>query len=160
MVSQSIKRPDPPLGSSATALIDALEAIVFGAVGLTTQTLEAATPELELTFTQWRVLIVVGEHPQGIRVSALAARVGTSVPSMSRLVRRLDLRGLLSTERGADDRRSTLVRLTTDGAAVREAILAQRRRRLTALLADIAAPRLEGAEEVLPAVAAAFAPYR
>jgi len=141
-------------------LLRALESVVVGAVGLTTRTLEATTPELELTFTQWRVLLVVGEHPAGIRIGALAIRVGTSVPSMSRLVRRLDLRGLVTAERGQDDRRATLVRLTPTGSAVRQRILDDRRERLTDLLATVPSQTRAESEPVFAALALAMSDYR
>ena len=83
-------------------------------VGITTIAMQQASPDLELSFPQWRALVVVGSG-DGIRVGDIAGRIGSAVLSTSRLVRRLERRGLVIAERDDADRRATLVRLTPAG---------------------------------------------
>jgi DNA-binding MarR family transcriptional regulator len=117
-----------------SAPIGALERIVIGAVGITTQALAQAAPDVELTFSQWRALLILGDPPSGRRVGEVAARVGVTLPATSRLLRRLDRRGLVALAPDEADRRATRATLTGQGAGVRDAILAFRR----AALRDVA----------------------
>jgi DNA-binding MarR family transcriptional regulator len=123
------------------ALADDLERIAVGAVALTTRALAEADTGFELTFPQWRALLVLGEEADGARIGEVAARVGGTVPATSRLLRRLERRGLTTLAVDELDRRATRARLTDLGRTVRERILAHRR----AALRDIAArlPRSE-----------------
>jgi len=106
----------------------ALERLVFAGVALTSRALAEATPGLELTLPQWRAIVVLGEATDGARVSEVATRVGGSLPGTSRLLRRLERRGLVSARQDERDHRATRVRLTPDGRAVRTAIVEYRRR--------------------------------
>jgi DNA-binding MarR family transcriptional regulator len=111
-------------------LAELLERLSVGAVGVTTRALADATPGFEMTFPQWRALLIIGASPDGARVSEVAARVGVTLPATGRLLRRLERRGLLALATDADDRRATRARLTEAGQASRDAILAYRRRLL------------------------------
>jgi DNA-binding MarR family transcriptional regulator len=108
--------------------LDALDRVIVAAVGITTVALAQADRAGDLTFPQWRVLVVVGERPSGVRVSEIARRIGASSPSASRLIRRMERAGLVTTERDESDRRATLVRLTAAGARVRSTVIDHRRR--------------------------------
>ncbi|HTK46172.1 MAG TPA: MarR family winged helix-turn-helix transcriptional regulator [Patescibacteria group bacterium] len=121
--------------SDANALADDLERIAVGAVALTTRALAQADTGFELTFPQWRALLVLGEEADGARIGEVAARVGGTLPATSRLLRRLERRGLTALSVDELDRRATRARLTDPGRTVREKILAHRR----AALRDIAA---------------------
>ena len=117
------------------ALADDLERIAVGAVGLTTRALAEANTGFELTFPQWRALLVLGEEADGARIGEVAARVGVTLPATSRLLRRLERRGLTTLSVDELDRRATRARLSDHGRSVRETILAHRR----AVLHEIAA---------------------
>jgi DNA-binding MarR family transcriptional regulator len=121
--------------------LEALDKVIVAAVGITTVALAQADGVGDLTFPQWRVLVVVGERPAGVRVSEIAKRIGASSPSASRLIRRMERAGMVSTERDETDRRATLVRLTEAGARVR-ALVIDRRRRLVRRLFRSHAGRL------------------
>ncbi len=136
--------------------VDALERIVVGAVGLTTHALAEAAPDIDLTFPQWRAILILGEGADGARVGAVAARVGVTLPATSRLLRRLERRGLVSLATDEADRRATRARLTERGRGVRAAILAYRRASLRAMAAHIAAPEDAGPAETIVRLAAAF----
>lgn len=128
---------------SAAALADAVEAIVSGGVALTARALAHTTHGLELTFPQWRVLVVLGQVPSGLRISIVAARISGSLPATSRLLQRLARRGLVELSADPDDGRATLASLTSEGWAIRAAIVAYRRTFLDELITDV-----EASEEV------------
>jgi DNA-binding MarR family transcriptional regulator len=121
--------------SEDDAIVDDLERILVGAVGLTTQALSIADPGFELTFPQWRALLVVGEEGDGARISEVATRVGVTVPATSRMLRRLERRGLVILADDDLDRRATRARLTGRGERVRGTILGHRRAVLRELVA-------------------------
>jgi DNA-binding MarR family transcriptional regulator len=121
-------------------VVDWLEGIVFGGVAITASALEHATDGQEITFTQWRAILVVGEHEQGCRVGEVAGFVNASLPTTSRLLRRLERRGLLTLERDEQDRRATRARLTEAGVRTRSAVLAYRRGEIAAIVDDVKPP--------------------
>lgn len=127
--------------SGVDALADDLEQIAVGAVGLTTRALALADTGFELTFPQWRALLVLGEESDGARIGEVAARVGVTLPATSRLLRRLERRGLTALSVDEVDRRATRARLTDRGWTVRETILAHRRAALRQIAAGL--PRSE-----------------
>ena len=132
--------------ASAQAARDALEAVAFGSVAVTSRALVAAG--LELTFAQWRVLVVVGEKPSGATVTEIAARLGAEVSPVSRLVSRLVRRGVVTVVKDEQDRRVTRVMISEAGREIREAVIERRR----VLLAEV----LAAAGPIEPDVAAAL----
>src|SRR6266568_1510563 len=111
----------------------ALEAVALGSVAVTTRAL--ATVGLDLTFAQWRVLVIVGESSDGATVTEIAARLGGEISPVSRLVSRIARRGLVNARKDERDRRVTRVAATDAGRRLRETVLARRR----ALLLDVLA---------------------
>jgi DNA-binding MarR family transcriptional regulator len=147
---------EAPSQSDAQVLADDLERIVVGAVGLTTRALTHADAGFELTFPQWRALLVLGENADGARVGEVATRVGVTVPATSRLLRRLERRGLTTLAVDEQDRRATRARLTYRGGSVRAAILDHLRAALHALVAVLHDPERLDLREGLGAIAAEF----
>ncbi|HEX3427235.1 MAG TPA: MarR family winged helix-turn-helix transcriptional regulator [Candidatus Limnocylindrales bacterium] len=135
----------------------ALEAIAFGSVAITSRALLAAG--LEVTFAQWRVLVVVGEDRDGATVSEIATRLGAEISPASRLVSRLRRRGLVETHKEPRDRRVTRVRLTATGQEAREAVLRGRQAVLRKVVAE-SGPQDAGVEDALERIGVAFLPYR
>jgi DNA-binding MarR family transcriptional regulator len=121
--------------SARDALAADLERLAVGAVGLTTRALAQADTGFELTFPQWRALLLLGASDDGARIGEVAARLGATVPATGRLLRRLERRGLTVLSVDELDRRATRVRLSDGGQLVRAAILGRRR----AMIRDIAA---------------------
>jgi DNA-binding MarR family transcriptional regulator len=115
-------------------LVDALEGLAFGIVGMTARALNETGHERELTLTQWRVLVVLGNAP--LRVGAIAERIGVSLASASRLVTRMEDRGFVRAAQDQQDRRATLVSLAPLGVAIRDQAILRRRRLLEDLVAD------------------------
>ncbi len=140
-------------------LAQVLEQITVGAVGVTTRALAEATPGFEMTFPQWRALLILGAEKDGARLSEVAGRVGVTLPATGRLLRRLERRGLLALETDPDDRRATRARLTEAGQATRDAILAYRRRMLTDVAHAVALPRDRDLASGLAAIAAELGRY-
>lgn len=118
------------LGASAIEnghLVFEIERLLSAGIGITAVAL-AETPEVgELTLAQWRALVVAAGN-DGVRIGELATRLGLSVPAASRLVRRVERRGLVSTARAEDDRRATNVSLTAAGRRTVDAVVGRRRR--------------------------------
>lgn len=108
-----------------------IERLLTVGIGVTVRAIDATTGAADLTLPQWRVL-VIGSQPGRLRIGDLAAQLGVSVPSASRLVRRMERRQLVSARRGEDDRRSTNVELTPAGRALVAAIVARRRELIAA----------------------------
>ena len=142
--------------ASAQAARDALEAVVFGSVAVTSRALTAAG--LELTFAQWRVLVVVGEKPSGATVTEIAARLGAEVSPVSRLVSRLVRRGVVTVVKDEQDRRVTRVMISEAGREIREAVI-ERRRVLLAEVLAAAGPIEADVAAALHRIGAAFRRY-
>lgn len=140
-------------------LADGLERIAVGAVGLTTRALARADAGLELTFPQWRALLVLGENPEGARIGEVAARVGATLPATSRLLRRLERRGLTALAIDDTDRRATRARLTPHGQDVRARILDHRRVAIREIARALPDPERVDLARGLEAIAAGFERY-
>lgn len=121
--------PTRDLPPAERAIVDLLERIVVSGVAITGRALELATPAdgPDLTFPQWRVLLILGATDTGASISAVAARVGVTVPATSRQLRRLAERGLVRIDRSDIDARAARARLTDLGVLVRQDIIAARR---------------------------------
>ena len=126
--------------------VDLLEALTVGAVAVTSLALEQAS--VELTFAQWRVLMVLADEPDGATVSAIAARIGSANSPASRLIERMRLRGLVETGKDELDRRATRVRLAEEGGRVRERVVVRRRGLLREVLAPLGGLSPEAEREV------------
>ena len=140
----------------AQAARDALEAVSFGAVAVTSRALAAVG--LELTFAQWRVLVVVGEKPSGATVTEIAARLGAEVSPVSRLVSRLVRRGIVTVVKDEHDRRVTRVTVSEAGREIRDTVI-ERRREFLAEVVAAAGPIEPDAAAALARIGAAFRRY-
>jgi DNA-binding MarR family transcriptional regulator len=136
-------------------LIELLERVVVGSVAVTERAIAAAGTDL--TFVQWRVLLIVGEQPDGATVSEVASRIGARGSPASRLISRLKRRGVVIAERDPSDGRVARIQLTESGRSLRGRVLEQRRRSLDALATAISFTELE--RETLRQVATALASF-
>jgi DNA-binding MarR family transcriptional regulator len=72
-----------------------------------------------LTGTQYNVLrILRGAEPQGLPCSGIGERMISHDPDMTRLLDRMEKRGLITRERQTDDRRVVKTRITSAGLAL------------------------------------------
>ena len=136
-------------------LVGVLERLVVGSVAITARAIAAA--DAELTFMQWRVLLVVGERDEGRAVGEIAMRLGAHASPASRVVSRLKRRGLVRTDKGDIDRRVVCVRLTEAGRDLRARVLDRRGRDIADVL-DIVSVTPEESE-ALARLAQAFEPF-
>jgi DNA-binding MarR family transcriptional regulator len=115
-------------------LVDAIERIIIAGVAMTNAALSSARPGLDLSFQQWRVLVVLGERPNGLAVREISRLIDVTLPATGRQLRRLERRGLVLLEPDQHDRRVTRVRLTDAGLDARASIMSARRQRLATLV--------------------------
>lgn len=132
-------------------VVDSVERIIRGGVAITARAIEEDVEDL--TFAQWRVLTLVGEPDAGMHVRGVGQRVGVSAPSASRLLRRLEDRGLIELHRDAKDRRFMRVRLTPSGEAARVKVIERRRRVVRDLLLSSGASLPDDLPSALTAIA-------
>jgi DNA-binding MarR family transcriptional regulator len=136
-------------------LVGVFERLVVGSVAITARAIAAA--DAELTFMQWRVLLVVGECEDGQTVGEIAARIGAHASPASRVVSRLKRRALVSTEKGGLDKRVVCVRLTAVGRNLRARVLDLRRRDIADVLEIVSLTPDES--EAVVRLARAFEPF-
>ena len=117
-------------------LVDAIDSIIMAGVAMTSAALSRATPGPELTFPQWRVLVVLSP-PGGLPVTEVSRRIAVTLPATARQLRRLERRGLVTLEDDPEDRRVTRARLTDAGLGVRAAIIGERRSRIRGAIDEI-----------------------
>ena len=111
-----------------------------------------------LTLVQWRVL-VIASRSQALRIGELAEHLGISVPSASRLVRRIENRHLVTAVRADDDRRATIVSLTKAGRALVSDVVARRRDLIRMALRDSDRGRDAEAIALVTEISARLAEY-
>jgi DNA-binding MarR family transcriptional regulator len=144
-------------GLMSDELFDAIELVIFGAIGLTSFAI-AQVAAGELTLHQWRALVVIG-RAGSIRVGEVALQIGTALPATSRLLLRLERRGYLVSNRDQHDRRATNVQLTRVGRNLRDAVIARRRELIVAALERERTILPAGLAAGLYALGRTFAPY-
>ena len=126
-------------------LVDAIDRIVLAGIALTARALtETSGPDL--TFPQWRVIVVLGESEEGATVSEVAGRIGVTLPATSRQLHRMERRGLVEIAPDERDRRAARARLTASGAHIRELILVYRRERIRQTISDAGTTRADVAK--------------
>jgi DNA-binding MarR family transcriptional regulator len=114
-------------------LASEVERLLASGIGMTARAIDQTAEAEELTLVQWRVLVIASQT-DGLRIGELAARLGISIPSASRLVRRIEAQGLLTATRADDDRRATNIGLTRSGREIVEAVVRRRRELIRVVL--------------------------
>ncbi|MGD1024699.1 MAG: MarR family transcriptional regulator [Candidatus Sulfotelmatobacter sp.] len=71
-----------------------------------------------LSSTQYNVLRILRGSPEGLPCGEVANRMITRDPDVTRLLDRLEKRGLIARSREAKDRRTVMARITTEGLKV------------------------------------------
>jgi DNA-binding MarR family transcriptional regulator len=72
----------------------------------------------DLSSTQYNVLRILRGAPDGLPCGEIASRMITRDPDVTRLLDRLEKRGLISRSREAEDRRTVVARITPEGLEV------------------------------------------
>jgi len=71
---------------------------------------------------EYAVLYALSSEPDGLRITELGDDVLLTQPGMSRLIARLEAKGLVERTADADDGRARRIRLTTEGAAAQRRV--------------------------------------
>ena len=122
---------------SSDRLLDQLDRLAVELVAAT----NAAIVDVgagDLSFAQWRMLMVLGSSGGSLRTHEIAERVNASMPSASRLVGRMERRGLVVSARDPIDLRGRRVALTPAGEALRLRVVQRRRAIIQERLGDLA----------------------
>ncbi len=69
----------------------------------------------DISATQYNVLRILRGSPQGLPCGEIASRMITRDPDMTRLLDRMEKRGLISRARDEKDRRTVVTKITSDG---------------------------------------------
>jgi len=105
----------------------------------------------ELSPTQYNVLRILRGSPDGLSCGEIANRMITRDPDITRLLDRLEKRGLISRSREEKDRRTVMARITSEGlellGRLDEPVQAAHRKQL----GHLGAERLEKLHELLQA---------
>jgi len=124
------------------------------AVELISRALDARMAEHSLTDAQWRPLLLLSRHSPGT-ATQIARWVGCDAGATTRMLDRLEDKGLLRRVRSTDDRRVQQLELTEDGrkaAAIVPYVIADV---LNAHLADLSDKEVDQLKELLQRVLAA-----
>lgn len=100
-----------------------LEEEAFLNLGRTYQVLQEKATEVlkryQLSATQYNMLrILRGAGPEGLTCSQATERMLTPDPDVTRLLDRMESRGLIARERSKEDRRVVITRITAEGLAL------------------------------------------
>jgi DNA-binding MarR family transcriptional regulator len=105
-------------------IVDDLNSLAVALVALSARAVYEAAGDLSLL--QWRALVEL-EAGGPLRLGDLAARLPSSMPATSRLVKRMTEKGLLATRPVPADRRGVSVQLTARGRTLHAAVIDRRR---------------------------------
>jgi DNA-binding MarR family transcriptional regulator len=128
-----------PTPNSPDPVVVDLERLTRVLIAATAIAMAEGSPARELTVQQWRIHVILARAGE-LRLRDVALALHASQPSTSRLVHRLERNGLVERVPAPDDGRGILVRLTSDGMAVHEAVVARRREMLEASLRALPMP--------------------
>lgn len=144
---------------SGSRLVPQLEAGVFISLQKTADALGLEAMQLlkphGLTGTQYNVLrILRGSEPSGLACSAIGERMISHDPDMTRLLDRMEKRGLITRARQSDDRRVVKTRITAAGLRLLKSLDQPVRELHTRQFSHMPAARLKSLAELLEEVRA------
>ncbi|MCU1460952.1 MAG: MarR family transcriptional regulator [Acidimicrobiales bacterium] len=113
----------------------------------------------DITVPQYRALVVLAGHG-ALNIATLGGHVGMNPPSASRLVARLERKGLVERVRSPEAYREVQLRLSTRGGQVVEAVMKTRRDALQAILGRLPRDRQEAVRDALVSFAEAAGEIR
>jgi DNA-binding MarR family transcriptional regulator len=141
--------------SSRIAIEEVLDAAIAASralIGLAARSL--GDGDEDVTLPQYRMLVVLGTRgPQP--AATLAAALGVSAPTATRMCDRLVRKRLVERQANPSDRRQVVLGLTDAGQELVETVTQRRRREVAALLKDVPSDRLASLIEAFRLFAAA-----
>ena len=126
-----------PAKPSMVLVLDQLDGIATAMVAATNTALASVIEAGELSIQQWRLVITLGGSAGPLRLNEIAWRVNASMPSTSRLVQRMERRGLVAASADPLDGRGRRIGLTDKGEAVRAQVIGRRRQLIEDSLAGL-----------------------
>jgi len=105
--SSKVRRKGSPEEAAFLDLLRTTDMLTRGAIGV----LKAE----DLSHTQYNVLRILRGAPQGLPCGEIASRMITRDPDVTRLLDRMEKRGLISRARDSRDRRMVLTRISPEG---------------------------------------------
>ena len=105
--STKVRRTGSPEEAAFLDLVRTADILSRGAVGV----FKAA----DLSPTQYNVLRILRGTPEGLPCGEIASRLITRDPDVTRLLDRMEKRGLIARTRESRDRRMVLARITPEG---------------------------------------------
>ena len=108
--------------STTTKLANEAWEAFFRAQSTIVQELSARDAWEDLVPREYGVLYALSSAPEGLRITDLGADVLLTQPGMSRLVARLETRGLVQRVADPEDARASRIRLTAAGLATQRRI--------------------------------------
>lgn len=96
---------------------------LYAASRLTTKIYEPFLSELDITYPQYLVLLVLWQN-NGLAVNEIGNRLFLESNTLTPLLKRLEQKGLLVRERSAEDERKVIISLTPEGEALKEKAVA------------------------------------
>jgi DNA-binding MarR family transcriptional regulator len=117
---------------------------------LTRSAIEVLKAE-DLSSTQYNVLRILRGAPQGLPCGEIAGRLITRDPDITRLLDRMEKRGLISRAREKRDRRMVLARLTPEGRKLVDRLDEPVQKMHRKLLGHLGKQRLRALAELLAA---------
>ncbi len=145
---------DPPRGKGARRKpVAGIEEVVFQQVLRTAEALlepeVAVLRTADLSFAQYNVLRILRGAGTGLPCGEIAARMVNRDPDITRLLDRLEARGLVRRSRERKDRRVVVADITTEGLALLEPLDAPVTRVHESQLAHMSRAQLEKLAELL-----------
>jgi DNA-binding MarR family transcriptional regulator len=111
-IAQSVKQTKPFSGPEEESCLT-----IFRTASELSHALEVLMKRHGITRAQYNVLrILKGAGPEGLHRNAIAERLVTPMPDVSRLLDRMQTAGWISREPGQRDRRQVATRITPKGA--------------------------------------------
>ena len=111
----------------------------------------------DLSVPQYRAMYFIRSHP-GASLSGVAEHVGLTLPSVSKLVDGLVLRGLVTRQESGEDRRKIDLKLTQQGDSILEAAYQHTQACLANMLAGLSASEKEQVIEAMRVLRTVFNP--
>ena len=129
---------------STTRIANEAWEALFRAQSTIVQELAARDAWEDLVPREYGVLYALSSAPEGLRITELGEDVLLTQPGMSRLVARLEARGLVQRVPDPDDARASRIRLTAAGVATQRRIgLTHARHVAEAMTRNLDRPELE-----------------
>lgn len=92
--------------------------VVERAAAALVRPIDKAAAKMGLHPHEWRVLLLLSEHPDGLTINALASACSQTASAMSRRLDTMEHETLIERHHSNADRREVIVRLDTRGAVM------------------------------------------